>query len=196
MKAVTTIAVAIILALVLGAVVFAGEKDRLKTEHAAIATEWEHVESGLRKRANILPALSDALSTAMPDQAPVFGELANARAALDTAPSTLDKIDAHNRINAAIGKILVVLETRPELKSGDAYRKVQLSLESSETEVLRARSRYNAAIKKYNTDLALFPANLVSQVAGFEREDAYFLTEPARTTPAGSPNRIASNPKP
>ena len=43
---------------------------------------------------------------------------------------------------------------------------------------------YIEAVQKYNTDLSLFPANVVAAMSGFQREDAYFKTEPdARTAP-------------
>ena len=48
----------------------------------------------------------------------------------------------------------------------------------------QARRRYNEAVQNYNTQLAMFPASLVGSLSGFQREDAYFKTDPgARNAP-------------
>ena len=61
---------------------------------------------------------------------------------------------------------------------------LKFELEGTENRILQSRRRYNEAVQQYNTDLSLFPANVVASMAGFQREDAYFKTEPgARTAP-------------
>jgi len=190
MKTVVTILSALLLTLLLGGLEFTHERDRLKAEKEMIAAEWTKVETGLDKRAALLPALTELLQPALPEQAALFQSLADARNSLSSSRSAPEKIDAHNRISDALGRVYVALETHPRAAGGDAFQKLQRSLESAENEVLRARSRYNAALKKYNTDLSLFPANLAAAAAGLEREDAYFVTEPARPAPQTSPNLI------
>ena len=190
MKTWLTLGLSAALALALGGLEFAHERSRLGTEQAAIATEWKRVDSALMKRADLVPALSASLASSLPDQAAVFAELGHARESLGSAVSPVERIDSHNRISTAIGRLYVVLETHPELKSSEGFRKVQLSLDSAENAVLRARSRYNSVLKRYNTDLSLFPTNLVARIADFQREDAYFVTEPARPATQSSPNLI------
>ena len=188
MKTLLTLGLSVALALVLGGLEFAHERARLGTEQAAIASEWKRVDLALVKRAELVPALVGSLQSSLPDQAQVFEELGRATEALGKSASPVERIDSHNRISTAIGRLYVVLETHPELKSSDGFRKVQLSLESAENQVLKARSRYNSVLKRYNTDLALFPTNLVARIADFQREDAYFVTEPARPATPSSPN--------
>ncbi len=190
MKTLLTLGLSVALALVLGGLEFAHERARLGTEQAAIASEWKRVDLALVKRAELVPALVGSLQSSLPDQAQVFEELGRATEALGKSAFPVERIDSHNRISTAIGRLYVVLETHPELKSSDGFRKVQLSLESAENQVLKARSRYNSVLKRYNTDLALFPTNLVARIADFQREDAYFVTEPAKPATQNSPNLI------
>ena len=83
-----------------------------------------------------------------------------------------------------MGRLEVVFENYPNLKASDNFKQLHNSLEGTENRVLQARRRYNEALKSYNTDLALFPGNVVASLSGFQREDAYFKTEPgARTAP-------------
>jgi LemA protein len=57
-------------------------------------------------------------------------------------------------------------------------------LEGTENRILQARRRYNESVQSYNTAIQLFPDNIVASMSGYQREDAYFKTEPgARTAP-------------
>ena len=95
-----------------------------------------------------------------------------------------EKIDANNQITGALGRLLVVTENYPNLKANENFRQLQFQLEGTENRILQARRRYNEAVQTYNTELSLFPANMIASMAGFQREDAYFKTEPdARKVP-------------
>ena len=77
-----------------------------------------------------------------------------------------------------------MVENYPNLKANENFKDLQRSLEGTENRILQARRRYNEAVKVYNTDIGLFPGNVVAMLSGFQREDAYFKTEPgARTAP-------------
>ena len=52
-------------------------------------------------------------------------------------------------------------------------------LEGTENRILQARRVYNDSVQTYNSDLVTFPANIVASMSGFQREDAYFKTDPA-----------------
>ena len=41
------------------------------------------------------------------------------------------------------------------------------------------RRRYNETVQKYNTNIDLFPNNVAAGLFGFQRNDAYFKTDPA-----------------
>src|SRR6202042_3342475 len=114
----------------------------------------------------------------------IYTALADARAAMAGAHTPQEKINASNQVDSALGRLLVVVENYPNLKANENFRQLQFELEGTENRILQSRRRYNEAVQKYNTDLSLFPANVVGSMSGFQREDAYFKTEPgARTAP-------------
>jgi LemA protein len=79
---------------------------------------------------------------------------------------------------------MVVVENYPNLKANENFKALQYSLEGTENRISQSRRVYNDAVQQYNTDLVVFPANIVASMSGFQREDAYFKTEPgARTAP-------------
>ena len=184
MKTGVIIAIVVGLALLLGGCEFVQERNKLAVEHEAVSAEWSQVDADLQRRADLIPNLVETVKGYAKEETTIYESLANARAAMMGAKTPQEKIDANNQISGALGRLLVVVENYPNLKANENFRQLQFSLEGTENRILQARRRYNEAVQKYNTDLSLFPANIVASMSGFQREDAYFKTEPdARTAP-------------
>jgi LemA protein len=176
--------IAVGLALLLAGCEFVGERNKLAAEREAINGEWSQVDADLQRRADLIPNLVETVKGYAKEETQVFEALANARAAMAGARTPQEKIDANSQITGALGRLLVVAESYPNLKASENFRQLQFSLEGTENRILQSRRRYNEAVQKYNTDLQLFPANLIASLSGYQREDAYFKTEPgARTVP-------------
>jgi LemA protein len=100
------------------------------------------------------------------------------------AKSPQEKIDANQKLEGALGRLLVVAENYPNLKANQNFQSLQFQLEGTENRILQSRRRYNEAVQVYNTSIQLFPDNVVASMSGFQREDAYFKTDTnARTAP-------------
>src|SRR6266478_4768507 len=130
----------------------------------------------------------------------VFGDIAKARSALLGAHSPAEKIAANGQLDSALGRLLVVVENYPQLKSNENFLRLQDELAGTENRIAVERRRYNENVQDYNTFIALFPNSLVAGMSGFARNDAYFKTEEgARQVPKvsfGTPNAPATTPKP
>jgi LemA protein len=172
------------LALVLGGCQFVTTRNALATERETIRGQWSQVDADLQRRADLIPNLVETVKGYAKEETTVVQSVANARAALVGAKSPAEKIDANNQLTGALGRLLVVVENYPNLKANENFRQLQFELAGTENRILQSRRRYNEAVQKYNTDLSLFPANIVGSLSGFQREDAYFKTEPdARAVP-------------
>jgi LemA protein len=184
MKTGVIVSIVVVLALVLGGCEFVGERNKLALEKEAIAGQWSQVDADLQRRADLIPNLVETVKGYAKEETTVMQSVANARTALLGAKSPQEKIDANNQLTGALGRLLVVVENYPNLKANENFKQLQFELEGTENRILQSRRRYNEAVQKYNTDLSLFPANVVASMAGYQREDAYFKTEPgARTVP-------------
>jgi len=184
MKTGAIIAIVVGLALLLGGCEFVQERNKLATEKEAVTAEWSQVDSALQYRADLIPNLVATVKGYAKEETTVFESLANARAALSGAKTPQEKIDANSQITSGLNRLLVVVENYPNLKASENFRDLSRSLEGAENRILQGRRRYNEAVQKYNTDLSLFPANIVASMSGFQREDAYFKTDAdARTAP-------------
>ncbi len=184
MKSGVLVAVVVALALVLGGCEFVQTRNRLATEKESINAEWSQVDTALQRRADLIPNLVETVKGYAKEETTIMTSVANARSQLLNAQSPQQKIDANNNLSSALGRLLVVVENYPDLKANRNFEQLERELEGTENRILQARRRYNESVQKYNTDLSLFPANVIASMAGFQREDAYFKTdEGARTAP-------------
>lgn len=136
------------------------------------------METDLQRRADLIPNLVETVKGYAKEETTVFKDLANARAGMMNAKSPQEKIEANNTVTSALGRLLVVVESYPNLKANENFKQLQFELAGTENRILQSRRRYNKAVQEYNVDISQFPANVVASMSGFVREDAYFKTEP------------------
>ncbi len=166
--------------IVLIGVVFSGQlmgsRNQLVTEKNDVDARWAQVDNDMKRRADLIPNLVETVKGYAKQEQTVIGEVANARAALLGAHSKEDAINANSQLSGAIGRLLVLQENYPQLKSNENFLRLQDELSGTENRIAVSRRDYNEAIKKYNTDVELFPRNIAASLFGYHRDDAYFKT--------------------
>src|ERR1700757_2661111 len=177
MKAVIVILIVLlVLALVLGSA-YISRRNQMVIMRESVNAAWSQVDVVLQRRADLIPNLVETVKGYAAQEQKVFGDIAAARAALIGAKTPADKIAANGQLDSALGRLLVIVENYPQLKSNENFMRLQDELAGTENRIAVERRRYNDAVQAYNTYIALFPNNLVAGFAGFVRNDAYFKTE-------------------
>lgn len=178
--------VVIILALI-ALVVFGqyvGVRNTLVTKNEAVKAAWSQVDIVLQRRADLIPNLVETVKGYATQEQTVFGDIAKARSALLSAGSPSEKIAANNQLDGAIGRLLVLVENYPQLKSNENFMRLQDELAGTENRIAVERKRYNDALQDYNTYIQKFPNNIYAAWSGFKPNDAYFkAAEGAREVP-------------
>ena len=182
------IALIVILVLVVLAVIvggkFVGTRNDLVTQREAVTSQWSDVDVALQRRADLIPNLVNTVKGFAQHETEVFKDIADARARLAGGRTPGEKIQANQQLDTAISRLLVIAENYPQLKSNENFLRLQDELAGTENRIAVERRKYNEALQRYNTSIALFPDNLVAGMSGMARNDAYFQTEPgARTAP-------------
>jgi LemA protein len=150
----------------------------------AINSAWAQVDVVLQRRADLIPNLVETVKGVAGQEQKVFGDIAAARSALLNAKTPSDKIAANGQLDGALGRLLVIVENYPQLRSNENFMRLQDELAGTENRIAIERRRYNDAIQDYNTYIGLFPNNIVASLSGFTRNDAYFKAEEgSRTAP-------------
>jgi LemA protein len=179
--------VVLVLLLLGGLIVFGTVKstyNQLATEREAINAQWAQVDVALQRRADLIPNLVETVKGFAKHEETVFKDIADARAALLGARSPQEKIAANGRLDETLGRLLLLQENYPQLKSNENFLRLQDELAGTENRIAVERRKYNEAVQRYNTDIALFPANVIAGIFNFQHNDAYFKTEPgARNAP-------------
>lgn len=182
-------AVAILLGILLLAGLIVGSKaagvnNQIVSQREAVQAAWAQVDVALQRRADLIPNLVETVKGFAAQERAVFEEVARARAALLNARTPGEKIAANQGLDTAIGRLLMVVENYPQLRSNENFLRLQDELAGSENRIAVERRKYNEAVQRYNTTLGLFPNNLFAGLLGFQRIDDYFRTDPgARTAP-------------
>ena len=166
----------VVLALIFGGSLMSS-RNELVTEREAIKGAFSQVDNVLQRRNDLIPNLVETVKGFAKQEQSVIDSVTKARAAMMGAQSPAEKIQADADIRNALGRLLVVVENYPQLKSDQNFLRLQDELAGTENRIAQERRKYNETVQKYNTDIELFPKNIAASVFGFAREDAYFKAE-------------------
>ena len=181
--ALAILAILLVIGLLLGSS-FVSRRNQMAIKREAVNAAWSQVDVVLQRRADLIPNLVETVKGYAAQEVTVFGDIAKARSALLSASTPADKIAANQRLDSALGRLLVVVENYPQLKSNENFLRLQDELAGTENRIAVERRRYNETLQDYNTYISLFPNNLVASMSGFGRNDAYFKAdEGARQVP-------------
>src|SRR5512142_350246 len=168
----------VIIILVVIALLFVGQyvtvRNTLVAKSQAVKATWSQVDVVLQRRADLIPNLVETVKGFALQEQTVFGDIAKARSRLLSAGTPQDKIAANQQLDGALGRLLVVVENYPQLKSNENFLRLQDELAGTENRIAVERKRYNDALQDYNTFIGLFPNSIWAGMAGFKRNDAYF----------------------
>jgi LemA protein len=200
------IAVIVVIVLLLGVLVFFGQyvsvKNTLVTKNEAVKSAWSQVDIVLQRRADLIPNLVETVKGYAKQEQTVFGDIAKARSQLLSAGSPQEKIAANGQLDGAIGRLLLIVENYPQLKSNENFLRLQDELAGTENRIAVERKRYNDTLQDYNTYVQQFPNSIFAGWAGFKPNEAYFAaSEGARAVPKvnfSNPSTVAppANPQP
>src|SRR6201997_5925881 len=172
--------VLIILALI--ALVFFGQyvgvRNTLVTKNESVKAAWSQVDIVLQRRADLIPNLVETVKGYAKQEQTVFGDIAKARSALLSAGTPQQKIAANGQLDGALGRLLLVVENYPQLKSNENFLRLQDELAGTENRIAVERKRYNDTLRDYNTYVQQFPNSLFAGFAGFKPNEAYFEASP------------------
>src|SRR5689334_22286758 len=189
----------VVVVLLLIVLIFFGQyvstKNTLVQKNEAVKSAWSQVDVVLQRRADLIPNLVETVKGIAQQEQAVFGDIAKARSALLSAGTPQQKIAANGQLDNALGRLLVVVENYPQLRSSENFLRLQDELAGTENRIAVERRRYNDTLQDYNTYVQQFPNNIFAQWAGFKPNSAYFAAAPSsREVP--KVNFSAPNPAP
>jgi LemA protein len=150
----------------------------LQQKDEAVTAAWSEVVNQYQRRADLIPNLVNTVKGYAAQEQRVLVEVTQARAlanSVQVTPQTLNNPEAFAKYQAAqgqltqaLGRLMVVSERYPDLKSDQNFRDLQAQLEGTENRITVARNRYIQAVQSYNVTVRSFPANLTAKMFDFK----------------------------
>ncbi len=157
--------------------------NRLVSLNESADSQWAQVETQYQRRFDLIPRVVESVKGFANQEQSVFAKIAEARTRYSGAIKTEDKVRAANQVESALGRLLVVIENYPDLKSSELFRGLVVELEGAENRISVERKRYNDTVKEYNLSTKSFPSSLVASYFGFEDRSYFESTIGAENAP-------------
>jgi LemA protein len=134
---------------------------------------WSGIDVQLRRRASLIPNVTEIVKAFAEHERDVFGEVARARGALQQAGSAGQAADANNRVTQALSRLFAVVENYPQLRWSETMMGLRADLADVEEKIAFARQFYNRNVLDYNTRLDTYPDAIIANNANFEPEEFF-----------------------
>ena len=161
----------------------AGNYNSLVARKADVENKWAQVDNQLQRRGDLIGNLVETVKGAAGQEQAVFGEIANARAAMAGARTPEAGIAAAQGMDSAIGRLLVVIENYPQLRSMESFTQLMDEVAGTENRIATERGRYNDTVKDYNVAVRSFPMNLFAGMFNFKEAPNYPVPEASKAVP-------------
>ena len=152
-------------------------------QDVAIKAQWAQVENQLQRRNYLIPNLVETVKGFAQHEESVYKDIADARSRLLAAKSPEESIAAANQQTSALGRLLAVVESYPNLKSNEQFNRLMDELAGTENRLSVERMRYNERVQEYNTARRQFPANVTAKMFGFKEYTFFEVPPEAKQVP-------------
>lgn len=134
---------------------------------------WSGIDVQLKKRYDLIPNLVETVKGYASHESKIFERVAELRSGAMNATSPEEKAKYEGELTSTLKTLFAVAENYPELKANENFMSLQNSLQEIENELEGARRYYNGTVREYNIKIAVFPANLIAGMLGFNPREFF-----------------------
>jgi len=151
----------------------------LVTLNVRVDEAWSDITVQLKRRADLLPNLIEAVKGYAAHEMGVFEAVTKARAETLQAQGPADASEAENHMQSALKSIFAVAEAYPQLQASQNFLHLQGELVDTEDKIQASRRFYNGGVRELNTKIKQFPNTLFVRSLGFAERDFFEVANPA-----------------
>lgn len=169
-----------------------GQYNNLVSQEETVESAWSQVENQYQRRLDLVPNLVNTVKGYAAHEQNTLTQVIEARSKATSLQFNLDDLSAENmkafenaqsELSNALGRLIAISESYPELKANENFLKLQDQLEGTENRITVARNAFNEAARNYNTMVRRFPANIVASICGFDKKPYFESVEGAEKAP-------------
>jgi LemA protein len=139
---------------------------------------WKQIDVQLKRRHDLIPNLVNTVKGSMGFEKETLQAVIDARSkAMAGGGVVKETAAADGMLSGALGKLFVVMERYPDLKSSQNVRDLQEELSSTENKIAFARQYYNDSVMRLNNQIEMFPSSIFANAFNFQREQFYQVPE-------------------
>lgn len=186
-----TIIILAILAIVV--IYIIGSYNSLVSQNQAVNSSWAQVQNQYQRRMDLIPNLINTVKGATNFEKSTLVDVVNARAKatqVTMSPELLNNHEqfqqfqqAQSNLGSSLGRLMVVVEKYPDLKSNAQFAQLMDELAGTENRIAVARRDFNNSAQQYNTSIALFPKNIFANSFGFKHKEYFQAEQGAQKAP-------------
>lgn len=145
-----------------------------------VANQVAQIDVQLKRRSDLIPNLIETTKGYAKYEKDTLTEVTRLRSRVMEGGSLEESWQADRQLGQIVGRMLALGESYPELKANANFLQLQQELSETEDKIAKARQFYNDVVSRYNTDLELFPQNLIAGMLGFRKSELLQAKEQER----------------
>lgn len=169
-----------------------GRYNAIITAEENVDTAWAQVENQYQRRADLIPNLVETVKGYAAHEIATLEGVIAARAkatqvVIDPTHATAEQIAtfqaAQGELSQALGKLLALSESYPDLKASENFKTLMSQLEGTENRITVARNNFNELARQFNTLIRRFPTNIIANMMNAEKRPYFEANEGAEIAP-------------
>ena len=165
------IAIIVILVLIIGFIV--AQYNALVQLKMKVQNAWSQIDVQLQRRFDLIPNFVETVKGYMTHEKETLEKIAELRTSWANASSVKDKADLDTQLSSTLKTIMAVSENYPDLKANQNFMQLSEELRNTENKIAFSRQFYNDTVTKYNTQLQVFPSNIIAGMFHFTPSDLF-----------------------
>ena len=160
----------------------------IPTKEENAKAKWAEVQVQYKRRADLIPQMVATVKGEAANERAILTDVINARASatkVSVDASTITDPDkfkqfqqSQDGLSSAIGRLMVIQEQYPDLKSNQGFETLMVELEGTANRIGIAQKDYNDAAQDYNTTLRTFPTVIWAKTMYSAEKPMQYFTAP------------------
>lgn len=161
----------------------AGTYNSLVSLRNKVKDQWSQIDVLLKRRTDLIPNLVETVKGYATHEKETLENVIAARNKVVSATSAEEEMKADGELSRALGRLMMVTESYPELKANTNFLDLQNNLKETEDKIQYARQFYNDSVMNYKNKLEMFPSNIIAGLFKFQPEAFFEADEASKEAP-------------
>ena len=149
--------------------------NRLVSSRLKVDNAWSQIDVVLQRRFDLIPNLVETVKGYMRHESETFEKISALRTSWSNSSTVAEKAKLDNELSSTLKTIMAVSESYPDLKANTNFLELSNELSNTEDKITFSRQFYNDTVTKYNTQLELFPSNIVAGMFNFKPRELFVI---------------------